>query len=72
MSALTGAAAVTFWLFIYVPHLSLVWLMLISGPLVFTGVESSRVAGAANPGVQRAGYEGTQTRPWPTSSALFI
>ncbi len=44
-SALTGAAAVTLWRFCLcavVPHLSLVWPLLISGSLVFTGVESLR------------------------------
>lgn len=46
--------------------------MLISGIVVFTGVESSRVAGAVNPGAQQARYEAAQTRPWPTLSALFI
>lgn len=81
-SALTGAAAVTFWqvffsIYIYicavVPHLSLVWLMLISGRLVFPRCgEPSGSRSCVNHSAQRARYEATQTRPWPTSSALFI
>lgn len=66
--ARTGTAAVIFWHFwkkySAAPHLSLVWLLLISS--FHRCGEQSGCRGCKTPHTQHARYEATQTRPWPT------